>query len=303
MTTPDDREVKEGDLIIPVYLNQRVVFDLLAMLTDGMSTVTRISATEENVRSEEQRYGASFGLSQALSALLKVSVGGNKTKGSQSGSELHRSEEKVHTPASLFQKLRAQLRRDGLVTEFDGSGAPKAGDIVEFTTALHKNPLIHAMDVIVSAYGMYRQLQQKPQAEQRNKFQAREAAQTEEKLHKQMEWFANSLKAGRTIDMISGKFRDFRAVVTVEEEYLNDPSMADLVDGQFRVLGKVVRVILDAGGSVSLLRKTAIGAMQSVMVREFLGHLTSARQILQLPELEVEVTGPVIHVIPVAIFA
>ena len=38
-------------LIVPVYLNQRLVFDLLAMLQGGISTVTAINKTE-NVNSQ-----------------------------------------------------------------------------------------------------------------------------------------------------------------------------------------------------------------------------------------------------------
>jgi hypothetical protein len=36
---------KINNLIIPAYLNQRIVFDLIAMLQDGLSTVTRITST------------------------------------------------------------------------------------------------------------------------------------------------------------------------------------------------------------------------------------------------------------------
>ena len=36
----------DPDLIIPVYLNQRFVFDLVAMLQDGIATVTKVVKTE-----------------------------------------------------------------------------------------------------------------------------------------------------------------------------------------------------------------------------------------------------------------
>ena len=62
---------ESDELIIPVYLNQRIVFDLIAMLQDGMSTVTRVSSSEESKSVDNQRYGTSFGLGQALSSLLK----------------------------------------------------------------------------------------------------------------------------------------------------------------------------------------------------------------------------------------
>ena len=37
-------------MIIPAYLNQRIVFDLIAMLQDGLSTVTRITSIDNRDR-------------------------------------------------------------------------------------------------------------------------------------------------------------------------------------------------------------------------------------------------------------
>jgi hypothetical protein len=39
--------LKEDDLIIPVYLNQRIVFDLVAMLQGGIAAVTQVSQTQK----------------------------------------------------------------------------------------------------------------------------------------------------------------------------------------------------------------------------------------------------------------
>ncbi len=105
----------KNDLIIAVYLNQRIVFDLIAILQDGMSTVTRISSSEETKKSDTQRYGAAFGLSQALSSLLKIDVSGNREKSREGSTGLQKSEERVHTPSSLFQKLRSILASDNKI--------------------------------------------------------------------------------------------------------------------------------------------------------------------------------------------
>ena len=70
-----------SDLVIPVYLNQRIVFDLISMLQDGISTVSRVTTVEETSSKDERKYGASFGLSQAFSSLLKISVGGKRELG------------------------------------------------------------------------------------------------------------------------------------------------------------------------------------------------------------------------------
>ncbi len=44
--------IDSNDLVIPVYLNQRVVFDLVAVLQDGIASVTQISQTHSEVVNE-----------------------------------------------------------------------------------------------------------------------------------------------------------------------------------------------------------------------------------------------------------
>ena len=60
-----------------------------------------------------------------------------------------------------------------------------------------------------------------------------------------------------TTPLISGH----RCVITLEKQYLNDQSMSDLVDGTFKVVGKVISVIEEDKGAISLNRKTALGRL------------------------------------------
>lgn len=81
--------------------------------------------------------------------------------------------------------------------------------------------------------------------------------------------------------------------------------MSDLIDGKFKVLGKVIRSINDETDSMSLIRKSAMSKMpSSVLTRMFskLGELTDT-QGFNIPKLEWEVKAPVIQVIPISIFA
>lgn len=58
--------------IIPVYLNQRIVFDLLAMLEGGLCHVTRVVSAENKTGQNHRRYGAEFGLSKAPYVIIDV---------------------------------------------------------------------------------------------------------------------------------------------------------------------------------------------------------------------------------------
>ncbi|WP_339616098.1 hypothetical protein [uncultured Gilvimarinus sp.] len=50
----------------------------------------------------------------------------------------------------------------------------------------------------------------------------------------------------------------YTAVLTIDREFLNDPSMSDLVYGHFRILAKVIRVVRDDNDEkgINLIRKT-----------------------------------------------
>ncbi|MBN1899786.1 hypothetical protein JW926_00505 [Candidatus Sumerlaeota bacterium] len=144
----------EGKPIIPVYLNQRIVFDLLAMLEGGICQVTRVASSQQKTESNERRYGAEFGLSKALSSLLSIMVSGESRKSEGNEKVLHKDEERIHTPASLFYRLRNQLRKESYLHVLTEPLLPNEHDLVEFEASMIRNPLIHTMDSFVSIIEM-----------------------------------------------------------------------------------------------------------------------------------------------------
>lgn len=294
--------MENNELIIPVYLNQRIVFDLIAMIQDGMSTVTRVSSTEETKSANVGRYGSSFGLSQVLSSLLKIDVHGDRTKTKEGSAGLQKSEERVHTPSSLFHKLRSILKEQNKIKSMTSSYKPVPGDIVEFATPLRRNPVIQVMDTLVGIMDMAIAFEDQPQKKHGKQIQSSEFV----KIKGQMEKVAENIRAGDTIDIVSDALEcGYKAVSTVEIEFLNDPTMSDLVDGYFNVLGKIIRVIHDSTGSVNLLRKAPLGAVGKAKLIEAFSHLSNLGTTgnMEVPEIKWEIEGPVIQVIPIAIFA
>lgn len=302
--------MESSELIIPVYLNQRVVFDLIAMLRGGISTVTRISSSEENKEVDNRRYGSAFGLSQAFSSLLKIDVSGDRLKASEEKAGTQKSEERVHTPASLFQQLRSTLKTEKKIIVIDSTYVPSSGQIIEFSASLRRNPMIQTMNIFTELVDMAVAFGDEEKADSsknsgknRNR---RDSPNNSEKGRKRVQKILELLKTGDTIDILSDNLDcGYKAVITLEEEYLNDPTMADLVDGQFKVVGKITRAISDSEDSVSLLRKAAIGVMSNeVLSEEFSRWSSLAASIkVKIPRIEWEVQGPAIQVIPIAIFA
>lgn len=290
-------------LIVPVYLNQKLVFDLLAMLQEGISTVTTVTESSSNKNSDAERVSAGFGLSEAFSTLLKIDLSGSKEKTAGSEESNTLSQERVHTPASLFFQLRNLLLEKGYLKETEDE-LPKAGEFVEFEGFLKRNPIVETIDSLAEMMDIAEAFEDKPQPKKGNR---NSGDQSEYKrIRQQMVRFSDALKAGSTIDLSSISLKGgYTAVVTVETGFLNDPLMSDLVDGQFKIIGKVIKSVSDSSESINLLRKTALSKMPSDTMLQAMTHLSSlgSEQGFGLPELKMEVDGPAIQVLPIAIYA
>lgn len=289
-------------LIVPVYLNQKLVFDLLAMLQGGISTITTVTESSSNTNTDGEKISAGFGLSQAFSTLLKIDLSGSKEKTVGSEETNTSSQERVHTPASLFFQLRNILLEKGYLKEANEE-LPQAGDFVEFEGFLKRNPIVETIDSLAEMMDIAEAFEDKPQQQKKG---GRNQTSENQKVKQQMVKFSDALKAGSTIDLSSASLKaGYTAVVTVETCFLNDPLMSDLVDGQFKIIGKVIKSVNDSSESINLLRKTALSKMPSALMIEALGHLSSlgSEQGFDIPELKLEIEGPAIQVLPIAIYA
>jgi len=294
------------NLIVPVYLNQRMVFDLLAMLQGGISTVTAVTKVEASKNNDYEKIGASFGLSQALSSLLKIDLSGEKSKNRSSSGESKVTEERVHTPASLFYELRNMLLEKKLLKNLTAEVSLEPGDMIEFEASLKINPIIETMDSFSEIINVALAFEDKDKKIKNKKVNYNSKLTDNKKVKNQIDAFRETLKAGNTIDLIAKKLEsNYQAVVTIESNYLNDPTMSDLVDGQFKILGKVIRNIRDNNTSISLIRKTALHKMPPYLlssVLEAISQLGSGQGFV-IPELLWEIKGPAIHILPLSIFA
>lgn len=291
-------------LIVPVYLNQSVVFDLVAMMQGGLATVTRINSVASDESRDASKLEGRFGLGGALATLFKVGFSGEGSSDTRSTSQTNTASERVHTPSSLFYELRRDIRKSNQLKELVGDSAVVSGDIVEFKALLRPNPVLQVVMRMAAVMDVMGVFQESPD---HNKMSSKKGhpESANAKTGRQLSQFLEKLKTGGTVDIITEPIvMGARAVITLEEKYLNDPSMADLLDGEFSILGKVIRVIERDEDSISLLRKTAFNAMPDRTVDETLEKVAlSAGTALAIPKLEWRISAPALHVLPVAIFA
>ena len=96
----------------------------------------------------------------------------------------------------------------------------------------------------------------------------------------------------------------FNSVLTIDGDYLNDPSLSDLADGEFSVFGKVIRVLdSESDDKINLLRKTSLSKINDRLLNEmFSGFENLENDGLKNADFMKEVEPPVIQVIPISIF-
>ena len=68
-------EITKEQLVIPVYLNEKIVLDMLAIIEDGFSKVSEVSTSYENAdKIRNSKLGVGFSTKNILEKLLKIQL-------------------------------------------------------------------------------------------------------------------------------------------------------------------------------------------------------------------------------------
>ncbi len=133
-------KITQEKLLIPVYINEKIVLDMLAVMEDGFSTVSQVSYTEHKQNENSQKLNAGISPSDSIwSKFFKIDLGGELSHSGSSEEKENVSKEKIHTNVSLLSKFRAFLVKEKILkSEFDVSQM-KIGDFIEVEGELQKN--------------------------------------------------------------------------------------------------------------------------------------------------------------------
>lgn len=291
-----------NQLMIPVYINEKIVLDMLAIIEDGFSTVSQVSYSDHKENSNAQKIEAEVSTSASiLSKLLKIDLKGELSHSGNCGETENTTKEKVHTNVSLLSKFRAFLTDANILKSgFDISNM-KIGDFIEVEGELQKNTLINCMDIFVDVLRMADIFAEKPQLNA--KTQAKAQKQQQDETMKKIKSFASELKHSGTVDFILSDSAG-TVVLSAQEQYLSNDNISEILGGHFKVLGKVIAICADKTESIDLLRKTTLSILPHDLLADmFLCLQNEDMKQYNLPELKTEISGPAVIVIPVAIYA
>lgn len=298
--------MKSNNLNIPIYLNQQVVFDLLAILEDGFSKLRAVKSQSADLESKNTEVGGSINSSNLLS-FLGVTLSSRLGKSSKNDNTKEVSEERVHTPASLFSKLKMTLEEQSeiksLSLELLHQDEIRTGDFVEFEGVLRKNPMVNTMETFVKVFETFIPLTESVLLESESEESKKQSEN--EMILDQMRTILNDLTRSKSVDLIVDLDNEIKAVLSCRLEYFNEQDAYEIIDGKFKVLGKVIRVAKsESEESINLLRKTSLGIFSTEVMNGLLGSFDGLSEHgINIPDLITEIKGPSIQVIPIAIYA
>ena len=287
----DKKEELSKDLLtIPIYLNTKIVFDMLATIEDGFSIVKNIQTSRS--KDKESEVSAEIG-SGNIFAFLNVGLKG-KTKNTSKGNETY-SEEKTHTTVSLFQKLKQKLGEVGLIIR-DHSNI-KIGDFIEMQGNFKMNPLIGMLSSIKEMLAIYNLFSEKAKLSNGKK----DKMLSDAKFNAQIDALINGLQADGKRDIVCETEKMNILLPTYDSYFINN-NMSEVTDGNYKFLGKVVQMCIN-DGEISLLRNTVFSKLQVEKLKDFEDIINDdSLKPFFSEKITTSVKAPVLMVIPIAIY-
>ena len=286
-------------LVLPItkYLNQKIVFDLLAVIEDGFVQVTNlnISSSKDQRTSGSVEAESGFGLYG-----VKTKIKAAFAKQSNNTDEKSSNEERVHTPTSLFSKLVSYLEENSLIVDINNKNDLsnlKTGSFVRFDSRLEKNPLISLLESLEQMGVLAIRMQTKGKKGKGN---------DDDSMLKEIKTMKKSLTENHTSDLICtiNEKDNLKTVIPVYLEYFVHNNMSEIIDGNYSVVGKVIKIVKDQEDNINLFRNTGFKLFKQEALEELFDQMSNYNdEQIEFPDIESKVSSPSLLVLPIAIYS
>ena len=202
--------------------------------------------------------------------------------------------------SKLYQILDENKKIKVIEGEYDSNSLIE-GEFIEIEGKLLKNPLISLLDsfkaLMELAIAFDDTNEGKKNSNKKNK--------VNNTITKQMNFLSNHLKNGDMFDLICRvKQSNLNVVLPVYIEYFNNKNMNEIIDGNYRVLGKITNIIKskeDEG--INLLRNTSLSLMKESLLKQVMTSLTELSDFnIDSSNVNTVIGYPALQIIPIAIF-
>jgi len=271
---------------LPVYLNQASIFDLLSIIDDGFSNFSTIKtiASNENQNSASINGEVSSGIGiKNIFSLINIGLKGNMEKTNRDSGSIETVKDKIYTPMSLFWKLKNYLQVNNLIIE-----------------TMENVKQLFELFYLLSPESL--EAEQKPQNPGGGKKQ-KHLPNNKPQMLEQIEGLLHALKVNNVIDLIANKENNLKGIITCELNYFLNNNSSIVVDGVYRVVGKILNVYKAENEKISLLRMTALSKFKKELLDQLISGFQGCGEYgIEYPDFLTEINAPCFHVVPIAIY-
>ena len=296
------KEVGEyEEIIVPFYLNQRIVYDTLAIINDGFTELYNVSNANNNSNLTEGMISAKLDTSGNPLTFMSANIG-SEVRNNRSNENKQKEEfKKIHTPTSLFSKIYKYLCKYKMLKRIEKAediNKLQCGDFVEFHTKLTVNTIeemFRKMEKMCNIGEIFISF-----AEQNKKIKGPNVYKDIGKKIGDLIKFLDI--QNERIKYLVGKIENKDIVIKIDKNNIIDADYDQINNGDFRIIGKVLEIVAE-GKKVSLNRESVLGLIKEEglqpMKEAFKG---LGNTMFEIPEEIIdEIEGKTIIVIPIVI--
>lgn len=286
------------DFILPLYLNQRFVYDILAIKNDGFTEFFEIKDKIGNSNEQDANIKATLGTNNDF-ALIQANLDGEINTKTSNDNNNEKSYKKTHTPTSLFMQVYQYLNENKKITKLENLSdidTVDSGDFVEIKSNIELNTIVEFFETLDKVIDI---------TEAFSSFSSIDSKKTikSSPLSNMKKPIENTLKAlvneNNNVKYGICKLEEKELVVKLNKDYFINSDYSEIKNGKFKIIGKVLEIIPE-GESILLNRENAVGLYNPNTFKEVKESLNSIPNI-NFQEFKDTVQGKTIVIMPIAI--
>lgn len=280
-------------IILPLYLNQRFIYDILAVKNDGFTEFFEVKDKDQENTEMKGKIDGSFGTNNKFS-LIQANMNTSLNSEMMNNRNNEKSYRKTHTPTSLFMKAYSYLQEEDQIKIINNKEEImnlKCGDFVQIESSVKFTTLIDMLEIM------------KKGIELTKLFQSFDPSNTDKSLDS-LDHMSYGLKNLLKIDEKGTKYGianldGVDVPIKVYKNYFMNGDYSEISHGKFVIIGKVIEKV-EENEEINLIRENSVGVFKQEFYKEIRDSAKTI-SIIELDKVQDTVKGPTIVIMPLTI--
>ena len=288
-----ENEKTKIKMILPLYLNQRFIYDILAVKNDGFTEFFEIKDKDQKNMEMKGKIDGSFGTNNKFS-LIQANMNTSLNSEMMNNRNNEKSYRKTHTPTSLFMKAYSYLQEEEQIKIINNKEEIKnlrCGDFVQIESSVKFTTLIDMLEIM------------KKEIELTKLFQSFDPSNSDKSLES-LTYIRDGLENLLKVDEKGTKYgiANLDGVdipIKLYKNYFVNGDYSEISHGKFVIIGKVIEKVEENEG-INLIRENSVGVFKQDIYEE-LRNSAKKIPIIELDKVQDTVKGATIVIMPLTI--